>query len=52
MKLGAGRARKNKRARMVKRIGGRDVIVELLNAWALLLVGQCGDPRGGGVSGA
>jgi putative transposase len=37
---------------MVKKVDGRDVIVEPLNAWARLLVGQCGEPRGSGVSGA
>ncbi|MCC6002947.1 MAG: hypothetical protein LM590_01210 [Thermofilum sp.] len=45
------KAERCKRARMVKNINGRDVIVEPLNAWARLLVGQCGEPRGSGVSG-
>jgi putative transposase len=35
LRLGAGKARRGRRARIVKRIGGRDVIVVPLNAWAL-----------------
>jgi hypothetical protein len=42
------KAERCKRARMVKKVDGRDVIVEPLNAWARLLVGQCGEPRGAG----
>jgi hypothetical protein len=48
----AGKAKRCKRARMVKNIDGRDVIVEPLNAWARLLLELSGEPRGSGVSGA
>ncbi|MCC6003372.1 MAG: transposase [Thermofilum sp.] len=42
------RPRSAKRAK--KKIDGEGIIIEPLNAWARLLVGQCGEPRGSGVS--
>ena len=50
--LGLRSAGKSKRTKIKKKIDGRDVIVEPLNAWARLIIEHNGDPRGSGVSGA
>ncbi|MCC6006026.1 MAG: hypothetical protein LM590_16935, partial [Thermofilum sp.] len=49
---GTKRVEGSKRVKIIKEIDGEGIIIEPLNAWARLLVGQCGEPRGSGVSGA